>query len=132
MTVDDHLTTAVEALSAACADHAQWSQRTDRNGRTYVGAGRDTVKDIDDAIAALHGAREVLIGELRADDDERAARVDALAPEDRGTTGEAPHPMEDCPTCFCCTVVQCQPGTSRPCTATLGQACPCVADRSAR
>ncbi|MFF4779437.1 hypothetical protein ACFY05_42140 [Microtetraspora fusca] len=56
--------------------------------------------------------------------------LDALAPEDRVTTGEAPHPMEDCPACLCCSAAQCQPGAAKACTATLGEACPCVAVRS--
>lgn len=60
---------------------------------------------------------------------------DAVGDLDPVTTGECVHPLEDCPYCpycRCCTAGSCRPGAVRPCTETLGQACPCVADRSVR
>jgi hypothetical protein len=43
-----------------------------------IEAGHAAVKDIDQLIAQLHQVRAQLLGELRQDEDIRAARVDAI------------------------------------------------------
>lgn len=44
----------------------------------YVISGNEAIQSIDLAIAELHAARAALIAEYRRDDDQRAARVDAM------------------------------------------------------
>ena len=41
-----------------------------------IKAGHEAVKDIDQLIARLHQVRAQLVGELRQDEDVRAARID--------------------------------------------------------
>ena len=48
-----------------------------------IEAGHAAVKDIDQLIAQLHQVRAQLVGELRQDEDIRAARVDAMLAERR-------------------------------------------------
>ena len=78
MSVHDTLTIAAIKVSVARSDYRQWADRANGDGRTYVGAGHDAVQRIDDALTALHEARRALARELRADEDERAARIDAM------------------------------------------------------
>lgn len=47
-------------------------------GASYVAAGHQAIREIDEAIHALHEARQALIGEIRVDDEERAIRVDLM------------------------------------------------------
>lgn len=54
-----------------------------------IKAGHDAVKDIDDLLRQLHNLRGQLVAELRADEDIRARRVDAmLASADHPSSGQ--------------------------------------------
>lgn len=68
------------ALRQATLMFGVWWQgpRGDYPGRNYVQAGHDAVARIDEAIAALHEARSVLVTALRRDEDLRGLRVDAI------------------------------------------------------
>jgi hypothetical protein len=44
----------------------------------HLRAGHNALTTIDEALRALHGARAELVGELRAEQDATAARVDAF------------------------------------------------------
>jgi hypothetical protein len=48
-----------------------------------IKAGYDAVKEIDQLTRQLYALRQQLVGELRADEDARAIRVDALLAEFR-------------------------------------------------
>jgi hypothetical protein len=48
-----------------------------------IKGGHDAIGDIDQMIRQLHALREQLVGELRQDEDIRAARVDAMLAERR-------------------------------------------------
>jgi hypothetical protein len=48
-----------------------------------IEAGHEAIKDIDQLVARLHQVRALLVGELRRDQDIRAARVDALLAQAR-------------------------------------------------
>ncbi|WP_067171122.1 hypothetical protein [Microtetraspora niveoalba] len=89
MSVHDHLTAAALMLSVARGDHLTWTHRETAGERTYVGAGHDAIARIDDAIARLYKARQELSGELRAEEDERNVRVDALIATMRGERTQA-------------------------------------------
>ena len=52
-------------------------------GAEYVSAGHSALARIDEAIGELYRARGILVDEIRADQDERAARVDRLLAENR-------------------------------------------------
>lgn len=56
----------------------EWTAKGTTPERTYVSAGHDAVKAIDDTIRALHLLRSELVTEIRSDEDERNVRVDAL------------------------------------------------------
>ncbi len=74
-----------EAAARLAGSLAAWQCR-DRVG-PYAGARRaasDAVDAIDAMLAGLHAVRARLIGEIRASDDEAAARVDALLAARRG------------------------------------------------
>lgn len=108
MSVHAILAAAAIKLEAARRDNTLWAAKSGSGTRPYVAIGHDTVKHIDAAIAELRRARAALVNELRADEDERAARVDAertrrgvrvltpaaLGCEDPVETGEARHPLE--------------------------------------
>jgi hypothetical protein len=58
---------------------AQWAYRDDSKPQPEVRQAANTAMDeIDTMLARLHAARSALIGEIRASDDARAARVDAM------------------------------------------------------
>ena len=65
---------ALAALTAATEHLAVWHSPGRSAARVW--AGRDAVAAIDAAIRALHEARNVLVGEIQADDVDRAARVE--------------------------------------------------------
>jgi hypothetical protein len=48
-----------------------------------IRAGHGAVENIDEILRELHALRGQLIGEMRADDDARAVRVDAMLAESR-------------------------------------------------
>jgi hypothetical protein len=52
-----------------------------------VKAGHDAIEAIDELIRDLHKLRGQLVTELRADEDMRAARVDAMLTEARARRG---------------------------------------------
>jgi hypothetical protein len=52
-------------------------------GADAIKAGHGAVEVIDEIIRDLHALRGQLVGELRADDDARAVRVDAMLAESR-------------------------------------------------
>jgi len=61
----------------------EWAAKATTPERTYVSAGHEAVKAIDDAVRALNVLRDELIGEIRSDEDERIVRVDAMLAEGR-------------------------------------------------
>jgi hypothetical protein len=71
-----HLAATVDAL------HGWYTRRTDP-GHTYVQDGHEAIHLIDAATRALYQVRAVLVGEIRADEDERAAWVDRLLADPR-------------------------------------------------
>ncbi|MEV4320957.1 hypothetical protein AB0J37_01860 [Microbispora rosea] len=109
MSVHTILGAAVVQLHLALRDNTLWAAKSGSGTRPYVAVGHDAVEHIDAAIAELRRARAALVGELRADEDERAARLDAararrgarvltldaLGVEDLVETGAALHPLED-------------------------------------
>jgi hypothetical protein len=57
----------------------QWAYRDEaRDKAAAVRAGGTAVETIDGMLAALHRARAALVAEIRQDQDETAARVDAI------------------------------------------------------
>jgi hypothetical protein len=66
-----YLATAEDALNG-------WYARQTAEGRTYVADGHEAIHLIDQLLGELHRVRSALIGEIRADEHERAARVDRL------------------------------------------------------
>jgi hypothetical protein len=68
----------------------EWAERDQAKGATaeQIHAANLAIATIDDALALLHRVRSGLIGEYRADSDERAVRVDQLL-EDRRARREA-------------------------------------------
>src|SRR5215475_12687609 len=66
-----YLATAEDALDG-------WYARQTSQGRTYVADGHEAIYFIDQLLGELHRVRSALIGEIRADEDQRAARVDRL------------------------------------------------------
>ena len=66
----------VSVLGAALAT---WAARDDSKPQASVRQAANTAMDeIDAMLADLHRARQALMGETRASDDARAARVDAM------------------------------------------------------
>lgn len=79
-TARDALKAAALALGLAIGAEDRFTGRvTTASGPegTYVAAGHLAVARIDEVSRALHEARQALIGEIRADADERITRVDA-------------------------------------------------------
>ena len=66
------------AVEQAADALAYWSRRQDRGEITYVEAGHRALTKIDASIMLLHQARQALIADLRADEDARAQRIDAM------------------------------------------------------
>lgn len=66
-----HLAATVDALDG-------WYARRTGPGHTYVRDGPEAIHLIDAATRQLYQVRSVLVGEIRADEDERAVRVDRL------------------------------------------------------
>ena len=77
-----HLTAARIALDG-------WYTRQTTEEHTYVADGHDAIRLIDSATRTLYRVRGALIGEIRADEDERAARVDRLLAECRARRAAA-------------------------------------------
>jgi hypothetical protein len=71
-----YLATAEDALDG-------WYARQTAQGRTSVADGHEAIYFIDQLLGELNRVRSALIGEIRADEDERAARVDRLLAEIR-------------------------------------------------
>src|SRR5262249_55843630 len=69
-----HLAAAVDALDG-------WYARQTIEGHSYVGDGHDTIRLIYAATRELYRVRAALIGEIRVDEDERAARIDRMIAE---------------------------------------------------
>lgn len=74
---------AAQAALGKAAEHVRgWhARRTVPGVHSYVASGHDAVKAIDQCIAELHRARQILVTELRQDEDERNARVDLMLHE---------------------------------------------------
>ena len=58
-----------------------WLARRAAPGRTYVQDGHDAIGRLDAATHLLYQVRAMLVSQLRADEDERAVRVDRLIAE---------------------------------------------------
>jgi hypothetical protein len=82
------LTGAQCFLATAEDAYDGWYARRSAEGRTYVADGYEAIHFIDQLLGELHRVRSALIGEIRADEDERAARVDRLLAQIRAD-GEA-------------------------------------------
>jgi hypothetical protein len=74
-------------LVAASAALDGWYARQTTAGGNYVGDGHDAIRLIDAVTRKLYMVREALMGELRVDEDERAARVDRMIAEFRARRG---------------------------------------------
>jgi hypothetical protein len=66
-----YLTTAADALDG-------WYARQTTATHTYVADGHEAIYFIDELLRELHRVRAGLVGEIRADEDERAVRVNRL------------------------------------------------------
>jgi hypothetical protein len=62
-----------------------------------IKGGHEAIKDIDELTRQLYALRSQLVGELRQDEDVRAARVDAMLAERRRQRSADP----DAPSCGC-------------------------------
>jgi len=83
-----YLATAEDALTG-------WYTRQTAQGRTYVADGYEAIHFIDQLLGELHRVRSALIGEIRADEHERAARVDRLLAQIRTDREAATAPVDD-------------------------------------
>jgi hypothetical protein len=72
----NHLASAEAALDG-------WYARLTTTTGCYVADGHVVITSIDRLLRELHGIRGALIDEIRADEDERAVRVDRLLAESR-------------------------------------------------
>jgi hypothetical protein len=68
-----YLASAEDALNG-------WYARRTADGRTYVADGHEAIRFIDQLLGELHRVRSALIGEIRADEDERAAAWTGCSP----------------------------------------------------
>jgi hypothetical protein len=68
-------------LATADAALDGWYARQVHAGYPYVTDGHQAIRLIDAAIRGLYRVRDALISEIRADQDERAARVDRILDE---------------------------------------------------
>lgn len=69
---------AQSLLTAAAQALDGWSARRIDPGHNYVRDGHEAIRLLDAATHNLSRVRAVLVGQLRADEDERAVRVDRL------------------------------------------------------
>jgi hypothetical protein len=76
-----HLNDARASLAAAANALDGWYARQTVKRHSYVADGHDTVAFIGAATRDQYRVRADLIGELRADEDERAVRVDHMIAE---------------------------------------------------
>ena len=65
---ESYLTTAADALNG-------WYGRLTTEGRTYVADGHEAIQVIDELLLELNRVRSALVGEIRADEDDRAVRA---------------------------------------------------------
>ena len=70
----EHLAAAAEAIDG-------WSAHQTTERHSYVGDGHEAIRLIDAATRELYQVRADLVHEIRADDDERAVRVDRMLAE---------------------------------------------------
>lgn len=77
------LTTAERHFDQVHYALTEWASRVTTPERTYVSAGHEAIAAIDDAVRELYAVRTKLVGEIRQDEDERFARVDAMLAESR-------------------------------------------------
>jgi hypothetical protein len=70
-------------LAATCDALNGWCARRTGQGRSYVADGHEAIRLIDAATRELHRGRAALVGQIRADEDERAAQVDRMLAEFR-------------------------------------------------
>jgi hypothetical protein len=70
------LTDARSDLAAAEDAPNGWYTPHIGDGQTYVADGHEAIRIIDELLRELHRLRSAVIGKIRADQDERAARVD--------------------------------------------------------
>jgi hypothetical protein len=81
-----NLATRLDAMSGVLGVAlAQWAARDETKAQPEIRQAANTaMAAIDDALAALHQARQQLVTETRAADDANAARVDAMLAEAAG------------------------------------------------
>ena len=65
-------------LAATCDALNGWYARCAGEGHSYVADGYEAIRLIDAATQQLHRVRAALVRQIRADEDERAARVDRM------------------------------------------------------
>jgi beta-galactosidase GanA len=65
-------------LAATCDALNGWYARRTSEGHSYIAHGHEAIRLIDAATQQLHRVRAALVGEIRADEDERAARADRM------------------------------------------------------
>ena len=83
-----HLAAAADALNG-------WYARQTAKEHCYVGDGHEAVRLVDAATRELYRVRVCLVGEIRADADERGARVDRMIAELRARrTGDGVVPRD--------------------------------------
>ncbi len=76
---DDALASLADRAGYLCAALAVWSGRDDTRPQPEARRAANTAMDAVDAmLGELHALRSRLLGEIRASDDARAARVDAM------------------------------------------------------
>jgi hypothetical protein len=78
-----YLVAAAEAIDG-------WSARQTGEGHSYVGDGHEAIRLIDAATGELYRVRADLVQMIRADDDERAVRVDRMLAEARRAVDAKP------------------------------------------
>ena len=83
-----HLAAAAEAIDG-------WSARQTSERHSYVGDGHEAIRLIDAATRELYRVRADLVHEIRADDDERAVRVDRMLAELKARRAVDAEPLRD-------------------------------------
>lgn len=83
MSTDEAMGSAARSVEHATGQLLIWATRAAGPSTTvnYVAAGRQAVREIDEAIRYLREARAELTSEIRVDDEERAIRVDQMLAE---------------------------------------------------
>jgi hypothetical protein len=74
-------------LAATCDALNGWYARRSGEGRSYVADGHEAIRLIDAATRELHRVHAALVGQIRADEDERGAWVDRMLAECRARQG---------------------------------------------